>query len=68
MNNRRLIYELKGQSISSKNMDTINTNLNELLKSINNVKDLGRMSNLSGGFFLFGGGDVWTFKKKSSKT
>ena len=54
--------------MSSENMDIINTNWNELLKSINNVKDLGRMSNLSGGFFLFGGGDVWTFKKKSSKT
>ena len=53
--------------MSSENMDIINTNWNELLKSINNVKDLGRMSNLSGGFFLFGGGDVWTFKKKVTK-
>ena len=52
--------------MSSENMDIINTNLNELLQSINNVKDLGRMSNPSGGFLR--GGGMWTFKKKSYKT
>ena len=51
--------------MSSENMDIIYSNLNELLQSINNVKDLGRMSNPSGGFLR---GGMWTFKKKSYKT